>query len=190
MDATRRLAIGARNLDLPGRIPSLLLLRVAAVLLLIAALTAGALASDPGKVASGVDPVAATASPGRRDSAKSAAPTRRKRSVFVCDDGGIPVYSDRPCGPELLRRSISIEQPGAGQVASTLPPAPKASTRPRIRNADRSDDASHAAERCRLLHRQLGELDDRMRTGYSSREAAKLWDRRRDLKDKLRSAGC
>jgi hypothetical protein len=40
------------------------------------------------------------------------------------------------------------------------------------------------------LERQLDELNNQMRTGYSAREAARLWDRWRDLKEKLRTTRC
>jgi len=43
---------------------------------------------------------------------------------------------------------------------------------------------------CTPLQRQLDELNDRMRTGYSAREAARLWKRWRDLKEKLRTTRC
>jgi hypothetical protein len=59
-----------------------------------------------------------------------------------------------------------------------------------VRKTDRNDVPNHLADRCTALKRQLDELDDRMRTGYSSREAARLWEHRRALKDGLRSAGC
>lgn len=192
MQSTRRPANGARRYQLPGGMPPLLLLRSAIGLLVMLALAAGAATSDPPATTGGAKPVAATGSPLKPASDAPARPTpmRRKRSVFVCDDAGVPVFSDRPCGPDLARRSISIEQPGAGQIASTLPPVPKASTRPRVRTTDRNDGASDVARRCAALGRQLDELDDRMRTGYSARESAKLWERRRDLKNDLRTAGC
>ena len=40
------------------------------------------------------------------------------------------------------------------------------------------------------LMRQLGEVNSRMRAGYSAREAARLWQRWRGLKDRLHAARC
>ncbi len=192
MDATRQLAERTRQFHPAGRIPALLLLRSAIGLLLLIAVAAGAATHDAPVGAGDVMLVAATTKPARRipETPAPPAPARRKRSVFVCDDAGTPVYADRPCGPDLVHRSISVDDPVAGRVASTAPPAPMASTRPRTRDTGASDVADKAAEHCVTLRRQLDELDDRMRTGYSSREAAKLWDRRRNLKDSLRSSGC
>ncbi len=192
MDATRRFAERTRPFHPAGRIPVLLILRSAIALLLLIAVAAGAVAPDSPAVEDPVLLFAATTKPVSRDPETPAppAPVRRKRSVFVCDDAGTPVYSDRPCGADLVRRSISVDDPGAGRVASTAPPTPTASTRPRTRDTARSDVAGKTVERCATLQHQLDELDDRMRTGYSSREAAKLWDRRRNLKDSLRSTGC
>jgi hypothetical protein len=192
MDATRRLANGARRFQPPGQIPALLVLRGTIGLLALLAIAAGAATPDPPAAAGSPKPVAATA--GTRvpasDVPKSAATTRRQRSVFVCDDSGTPVFADRPCGPDLVHRMIGVEHPGGGRVADTVPPVPRASTRPRLRRTDRNDVLNHLADRCTALKRQLDELDDRMRTGYSSREAARLWEHRRALKDGLRSAGC
>lgn len=192
MDATRRFADRARLFHPPGRIPALMLLRSAVGLLLLLVLVTGVAAPKPPVVPGDAQPVAGMAKPGTRvpGDPASAAPTRRKRSVFVCDDAGTPSYSDRPCGSDLMRRSIMVDDPGAGRVTSTAAPAPTASTRPRARNTDRSDVPDQAAVRCATLRRQLDDLDDRMRTGYSSREAARLWDRRRKLKDALHETGC
>jgi hypothetical protein len=192
MDATRRLAERSRQFHPAGRIPVLLLLRSAIGLLLLIAVAAGAVTPDSPTVGDDIALLAATTKPASRipEAPAAPAPARRKRSVFVCDDAGTPVYSDRPCGPDLVQRSISVDSPGPGRVASTAPPVPMASTRPRMRDTARSDVADKTDERCATLRRQLDELDDHMRTGYSSREAVKLWDRRRNLKDYLRSTGC
>jgi hypothetical protein len=192
MEAARRFTDRVRPFRPAAQVSPLLLLRSTIGLLMLVVLAAGAATPGPLVVPGDAQQEAAMAKPGGRNpgTRASAAPTRRQRSVFVCDDAGTPVYSDRPCGPDLLSRSISIEDRGAGRVASTVPPAPLASTRPRARNMDRKDVARQAAARCEPLRRQLDDLDDRMRAGYSSREAAKLWDRRRGLKDALRETGC
>ena len=172
---------------------------VVSVILLLA-LPAGASLSGTAPEAPPVDaspPAAAPPTDGRGarpvDAAEvSAAPTAGRRLVFVCEDAGIPMFSDRPCGAALARRSLSFAAGPAGAAASTLPPPPRASTRPRpqpqpVATGGRGDAA---ARRCAALQRQLEDLDDRMRAGYSSREAAKLWNRWRDLRNRLRSERC
>jgi len=122
---------------------------------------------------------------------------RHQRSVFVCQLDGRPVYADRPCGAAATPRELVIDvspapapaRPGAS--VTTLPPAPRASTRPRAEQRDGNDPSiSNVDSRCAALHRQLDEINDRMRAGYSAREAARLWQRWRDLKDRLRTARC
>jgi hypothetical protein len=44
--------------------------------------------------------------------------------------------------------------------------------------------------KCAVLQRQLDGLNDRMRAGYSAREAARLWQRWRDTKERLRTSRC
>jgi len=114
----------------------------------------------------------------------------RRRAVFVCRDGGVPVFSDRPCGSALGPRTLAVDAPAAGAVPSTVAPRPRASTRPRPQPAGRSGPGRAAETRCSALQRQLDELDDRMRAGYTSREAAQLWNRWRDLKGRLRTERC
>ena len=143
-------------------------------------------------------PPAATAPAAGRDAQPegaaelAAAPAAGRRLVYVCEDAGIPMFSDRPCGAALASRSLSLPVGPAGAAASTVPPPPRASTRPRpqpqpVATAGPGDAA---ARRCAGLQRQLDELDDRMRAGYSSREAARLWNRWRDLRNRLRSERC
>jgi hypothetical protein len=45
-------------------------------------------------------------------------------------------------------------------------------------------------DRCERHQRRLDELNDRMRAGYSAREAARLWQQWRDAKERLRTARC
>lgn len=119
-----------------------------------------------------------------------AAPADGRRLVYVCEDAGIPMFSDRPCGAALALRSLSFPVGPAGAAASTVPPPPRASTRPQPQPVATRDPGDAAARRCAALRRQLEELDDRMRSGYSSREAARLWNRWRDLRNRLRSEKC
>ena len=119
------------------------------------------------------------------------ATTRRHRAVFVCEDGGVPVYSDRPCAIASQSRAIAFETPAAGATFSTSPPLPHASTRPApTRAAPQPAPRQSGASRCESLERQLGEVNSRMRAGYSAREAARLWQRWRGLKDRLHAARC
>jgi hypothetical protein len=115
---------------------------------------------------------------------------RRHRAVYVCQETGIPVFSDRPCGAAAVARTLVVEVPRTGAPPTTVPIASRNSTRPRPSPA--ADDAPGRAadSRCATLQRQLDELDDRMRTGYSAREAARLWNRWRELKEKLRTTRC
>jgi hypothetical protein len=120
-----------------------------------------------------------------------AAATRRVRAVFVCDDGGVPVYADRPCDSIGRHRSFAIEAPRAGTTFVTTPPLPRASTRPApARRAPEPVPHDATAARCDALQRQLGEVNSRMRAGYSAREAARLWQRWRGLKERLHAARC
>lgn len=115
---------------------------------------------------------------------------RRHRAVFVCHDAGIPVFSDRPCGATAVARTLVVEIPRAGAAPTTVPAVSRSSTRP-LPSPTADDAPSRAAEsRCTTLQRQLDNLNDRMRTGYSAREAAQLWNRWRDLKEKLRTTRC
>jgi hypothetical protein len=125
-----------------------------------------------------LEPVPAEASP------------RRRREVFVCQDGGVPVFSDRPCGSAAAPRALVVEAPRPGAPATTIPPAPRASTRPQLDHRHEAAPGRIAENRCTTLQRQLDELNDRMRAGYSAREAARLWQRWRDVKERLRSARC
>ena len=119
------------------------------------------------------------------------ATTRRHRAVFVCAEGTVPVYSDRPCGAAGPSRSIVFETPSSGAAFVTSPPAPRASTRPApSRGAPQPVPRDARASRCESLERQLGEVNSRMRAGYSAREAARLWQRWRGLKERLHAAHC
>lgn len=162
---------------------SICALRVLAVVLAIAPCGESAAAAFPlDRPVSGSDfPVGEPAPP---------AEPGRHREVFVCQDGGVPVFSDRPCGSVLGQRVLAIDAPASGAVSSTVPPKPRASTRPRPQPAARNETGRAVETRCNTLQRQLDELDERMRGGYSSREAARLWNRWRDLKDRLRTERC
>jgi hypothetical protein len=149
-------------------------------------LTAAGATSDP--------PVAGPLGGGQSvtlEPAPPAASPRRHRAVFVCQTDGAPVFADRPCGSTSETRSLVIATPAPGAAASTKPPSPAASTRPRAVAPNPSTPAARAPENaCAKLQRQLDELNDRMRAGYSAREAARLWQRWRDTKERLRTGRC
>jgi hypothetical protein len=125
-----------------------------------------------------------------------------RRLVFTCIAPSLVTFSDRPCGPaaavrELqLRAAIKPEQAieQAGRTPTVMPEAPRASARDRT-PVDASLDVApatpnDAAATCQRLGAALATLDARMRTGYSAREAGRLWDRWRDAKARLREADC
>lgn len=115
---------------------------------------------------------------------------RSKRAVFVCRDGAGVVYADRPCGQVVESRSLDVTDPGPGQAASTTRKPAAAAVRPRVEPEAAAHREPPGESRCISLHRQLARLDDRMRAGYSAREAAWLWNRRRDLKAQIHEARC
>ena len=119
-----------------------------------------------------------------------AAGSSSRRTVFVCQPNGVPVFTDRPCGTAGEQRTRTVDAPAPGATPSTTPPRPRASTRPRLQPEVQAGTGRAADTRCATLRRQLDELDERMRHGYSSREAARLWSRWRDLKGRLRTERC
>jgi hypothetical protein len=132
----------------------------------------------------GPDASAPSERPGPREQA------RGKRLVYACRDGTLPVFSDRPCNAVAEIRRIDLPPPRtAGAVPSTRIPAAAATTRPIVLDP-RHDEAARAADRCERLADQLAAVDARMRAGYSAREAARLWQRWRDVKEKLHNSRC
>jgi hypothetical protein len=116
--------------------------------------------------------------------------TRRHRTVFTCRERGVTVLSDRPCGPIPTARSVTTVEPPPGAVATTVPPVPHATTRPRVDPVSDPTQNRRDADRCAALRLELAEVDDRMRAGYAARESARLWERWRSLKDRLRHERC
>lgn len=144
--------------------------------------------------ATGDPPVASPLGGGESVALEPAPPLaspRRPRPVFVCEERGTPVYADRPCGTAYTVRSLAVDPPRPGAAASTLPPAPRAATRPRtVSGEPRTPSAPPVGDRCLQLQQRLDALDDRMRAGYSAREAARLWQQWREAKQRLRAARC
>jgi hypothetical protein len=124
-----------------------------------------------------------------------AQPTRRL--VYSCVAPGLVTFSDRPCGPLPTVRELQLDPPSPA-AAGTSPElgkdTAKASvSRRTVAERDRADPDDAAAERvttCRKLQAMLDDLDSRMRTGYSAREAGRLWQRWRDAKARLHEANC
>jgi hypothetical protein len=114
---------------------------------------------------------------------------RRTRLVYACRDAATPVFSDRPCGASAHAWRLDLPRTTAGAAPSTRAAAPEAATRPIVARASRRDVAE-PADPCVRLEQHLATIDARMRNGYSAREAARLWQRWRDAKAKLRAADC
>lgn len=88
--------------------------------------------------------------------------------------------------------SLQLSSSAGGASSTTTPAKPAAATRPRAEPALKQDTvaADPTARRCRGLREQLDKLDDRMRTGYPAREAARLWNRWRELKAEIYAGRC
>ena len=114
---------------------------------------------------------------------------RRTRLVYACRDAATPVFSDRPCGASAHAWRLDLPRATAGAAPSTRAAAPATATRPIVARASHRDVAE-PADPCVRLEQQLATIDARMRNGYSAREAARLWQRWRDAKAKLRAADC
>ena len=124
-----------------------------------------------------------------------AQPTRRL--VYSCVAPGLVTYSDRPCGPLPEVRELQVQEPQA-PAAGAAPELGKASkvaeTSGRKRaasdKADPVDGADADRTTCQRLQATLDSIDSRMRTGYSAREAGRLWERWREAKARLHEANC
>lgn len=115
-----------------------------------------------------------------------------RRTIFTCIAPRLVTYSDRPCGPLADTRELrTVTQPGAHvQAATARPePAPAAPTR-RDETAGTIDPTQVREQACARLEEAVTELDQRMRAGYSAREAGRLWERWRQARARLREADC
>ncbi len=126
----------------------------------------------------------------------AAAPLRAAidRPVFVCRDATPVAYSDRPCGPLAEARVLRVHDPGPGHAPSIEPAPSRAATRPEtVRQAAKGAAGAQPAiadSRCRTLREERERLDDLMRAGYSAREAARLWNRWREVDAKIYASRC
>jgi hypothetical protein len=124
-----------------------------------------------------------------------AQPTRRL--VYSCVAPGLVTFSDRPCGPlpEVRELKVGAPAPAAAGASPELGDAREPSAASRRNSTGRKDvDPDDAEEEqaaiCQKLQATLDSLDSRMRTGYSAREAGRLWVRWREAKARLRDADC
>ena len=120
-------------------------------------------------------------------------PRAWRRLVFTCTTPGLVIFSDRPCGPVPALHELKGHAPGAHPNVTA--PTPAASTRPAPAPSSRDDERPVEAtvrrkEICDGLASAVQALDARMRAGYSAREAARLWARWREAKERLRDADC
>jgi hypothetical protein len=151
-----------------------------------------------------VTPAPCAAAPERAGSAPPPAPPPAPAQVLAgpiyrCTEGGLPVLADRPCAAGLSdARYFALRTPPApGEQPSTAPSrAPPA--RPHTAPAGGPERARAAAVNradatdggCQRLRQRLDALDERMRRGYPARDAGRLLDQRRGLKQGLRAADC
>lgn len=169
------------------------LLRWSAMLVLVASAARG----DTTPAPRSASPVAARGSGAAAlEPLQISARVRRIRLIYTCHEDGAVAFSDRPCGEGATLRSIALAVPTApGRAPDTTPRTPAASTRSTSavgerRNADSAPETAPASGRCSKLQAQLDDVDARMRQGYSAREAARLWNRWREIKEDLHAAHC
>jgi hypothetical protein len=170
---------------------SMQLVAIVATMCMAAGSTAAGAATREGPAALGgsVEPQPATLNASTR------------RLVFTCIAPSLVTFSDRPCGPAAAVRELQLraaikpekatEQPG--RTPTVIPEAPTASALDRT-TVDASMNVATArpndAATCQRLGTALATVDARMRSGYSAREAGRLWDRWREAKARWREADC
>jgi hypothetical protein len=115
-----------------------------------------------------------------------------RRTIFTCITPQLVTYSDRPCGPLADTRELRTVTPASEEVRANLtrPQPPPEETRPRDEAAGSSEPARVREQACARLEQDVAELDQRMRAGYSAREAGRLWERWRAARTRLREADC
>ena len=128
--------------------------------------------------------------------------SRKSRTIFACRSGALVEFSDRPCDTAATSRSLEFTTgTGPGATPSTRPREPVASTRPKVsapptdavpdaRDARDARDDEAQRKKCTTLQGQLDAVDSRMREGYGARDAARLWNRWRELKEEIRTSAC
>jgi len=122
-------------------------------------------------------------------SSQQSAPQRTRRLVFSCREPDVVIFSDRPCGQGSLRRNLEVLTPASpGRPPTTAPAPARAVTKAAA--LEETSPRDERADRCQKLHHAVDAIDDRMRTGYSAREAPRLWQQWRDAKERLHDARC
>jgi len=153
-----------------------------------------------GAATSSVSPLGGRASvvlepvPGR-----APAPSPQRRRVFTCIEPGLVTFADRPCGPLPELRELVVSSPpaaalgdpsrAAGDRRSSQPAASAPTVRPSATTDSDPDRDPHEAT-CERLELAVRRLDERMRAGYTAREAGQLWSRWREARERVREAGC
>ncbi len=97
--------------------------------------------------------------------------------------GSARTEGERACTRRRLERrrsSASAREPSAASRRNA----------PGREDADPDDGGREHAAICQKLQATLDSLDSRMRTGYSAREAGRLWERWREAKARLHEANC
>ncbi|MBK7904341.1 MAG: hypothetical protein IPJ97_16400 [Proteobacteria bacterium] len=120
-----------------------------------------------------------------------------RRLVYSCVAPDLVTFSDRPCGPlpEVRELKVSAPAPTAAGASPELAKtreraAPSRGISTGREDADPDEGETEHAATCQKLQATLDSLDSRMRTGYSAREAGRLWERWREAKVRLREANC
>jgi len=166
---------------------------------IVAGLMIGSLAAATSRAGTDAAEALTPANAGRTDRAGAApappqtsppVPTWRTRPIFVCGHAVPVIFSDRPCGTTAEARVLRVHDPGPGRAASVARAPTRETTRPRPE--PQAPEAKHVEsdERCRKLRDERERLNDRMRAGYSAREAARLWNRWREVEAKIYAARC
>lgn len=119
-----------------------------------------------------------------------------RRLVFSCVSPGLVTFSDRPCAPSPEVRELKLDAPGP-PAAGGAPTVEKHKEVPGTRTTAKDHDgrepdelAPKHGETCRKLKAAVAAIDSRMRSGYSAREAGRLWERWREAKARLQEADC
>jgi hypothetical protein len=115
-----------------------------------------------------------------------------RRTIFTCITPELVTYSDRPCGPLADTRQLRTVTPAGAEIRAdpTRPQPPPLAARQRDEAAGSSEPATAREQACARLQQDVAELDQRMRAGYSAREAGRLWERWREARTRLRDADC
>ncbi len=137
--------------------------------------------------ASHTEPAGATPTPAQTP---QPAPTWRTRPIFVCGHAVPVIFSDRPCGTSAEARVLRVHDPGPGRAASVAGTPARETTRLRPEPRAPEPKRVQSDERCRKLRDERERLDDRMRAGYTAREAARLWNRWREVDAQIYAARC